>query len=282
MQQGDGYGIRTMTRSEVDLAVDWAAEEGWNPGLHDAECFHAADPKGFLIGLIDQEPIATISAVKYGDAFGFIGFYIVRPDCRGKGYGLQIWNAAMACLAGRSIGLDGVVSQQANYAKSGFTLAYRNIRYGGTGGGAVPDDPRIAPRPCFPLADVQAYDRPFFPGSREAFLTHWLVQPQSTALVHPGRERPTGRLRRRTYLPPGAQDRSPSCRHAPACPAALPGSEGPHACRNAHLPRRSRSQPCGRRPRRAARYDARVRDRPHVRRHTTTSSSKPAFRRHDV
>ena len=171
-----------MTRSEVDLAVDWAAEEGWNPGLHDAECFHAADPKGFLIGLIDQEPIATISAVKYGDAFGFIGFYIVRPDCRGKGYGLQIWNAAMTCLAGRSIGLDGVVSQQANYAKSGFTLAYRNIRYGGTGGGAVPDDPRIAPLPCFPLADVQAYDRPFFPGSREAFLTYWLVQPQSTAL----------------------------------------------------------------------------------------------------
>ena len=29
-------------------------------------------------------------------------------------------------------GLDGVVAQQANYRKSGFALAYANIRYGGT------------------------------------------------------------------------------------------------------------------------------------------------------
>ncbi|HLA33082.1 MAG TPA: GNAT family N-acetyltransferase, partial [Pseudomonas sp.] len=31
-----------MTRAEVDLAIDWAAAEGWNPGLHDADCFYAA------------------------------------------------------------------------------------------------------------------------------------------------------------------------------------------------------------------------------------------------
>ena len=26
----------------VTLAVEWAAREGWNPGLHDAACFWAA------------------------------------------------------------------------------------------------------------------------------------------------------------------------------------------------------------------------------------------------
>ena len=43
----------------------------------------------------------------------------------------------------RVVGLDGVVAQQQNYRKSGFALAYANIRYGGTvaasnaeGGGA--------------------------------------------------------------------------------------------------------------------------------------------------
>jgi len=45
----DGFHFRTMKRGEVDLAVDWAASEGWNPGLDDAACFHAADPGGFLI-----------------------------------------------------------------------------------------------------------------------------------------------------------------------------------------------------------------------------------------
>ncbi len=41
------YAIRTMARSEIDLAIEWAAREGWNPGLHDADCYFAADPKGF-------------------------------------------------------------------------------------------------------------------------------------------------------------------------------------------------------------------------------------------
>ena len=35
-----------MSRAEVDLAIDWAAGEGWNPGRHDADCFHGADPGG--------------------------------------------------------------------------------------------------------------------------------------------------------------------------------------------------------------------------------------------
>jgi len=107
----NSYVIRTMTRQEINLAVDWAAGEGWNPGIHDADCFYAADPGGFLVGMLGDEPIATISAVKYGHSFGFIGFYIVKPEYRGKGYGIQIWNAGMESLSGRSIGLDGVVAQ---------------------------------------------------------------------------------------------------------------------------------------------------------------------------
>ncbi|MGZ4981767.1 MAG: GNAT family N-acetyltransferase, partial [Methylobacter sp.] len=78
--QKNSYTIRTMTRQEINIAVDWATEEGWNPGLHDADCFYAADPSGFLVGLLDDEPIATISVVKYGDSFGFLGFYIVKPE----------------------------------------------------------------------------------------------------------------------------------------------------------------------------------------------------------
>ena len=41
--------IRTMSGDEVELAIELAAREGWNPGLHDARCFFEADPGGFLI-----------------------------------------------------------------------------------------------------------------------------------------------------------------------------------------------------------------------------------------
>lgn len=180
--QKSNYQIRVMTRPEVDIALDWAAAEGWNPGLYDADCFYEADPNGFLIGLLGDEPIAVISAVKYGDSFGFLGFYIVKPEYRSKGYGIQIWNAGLAYLSGRTIGLDGVVAQQSNYKKSGFILAYKNIRYQGTGDGFFPTDSEIVQLSTIPFDEICAYDRPFFPDRRVQFLRCWIDRPQNTAI----------------------------------------------------------------------------------------------------
>jgi GNAT superfamily N-acetyltransferase len=176
------YKIRAMSRDEINIAIDWAASEGWNPGLYDADCFYAADPKGFLVGELKNEPVATISAVKYGRTFGFVGFYIVKPEYRGHGYGIQIWNAALERLAGRNVGLDGVVAQQANYKKSAFELAYRNIRYEGLSGGDYSANPDIIDLSQLPFDAIEAYDRPFFPDNRILFLKSWLNQPQSIAL----------------------------------------------------------------------------------------------------
>ncbi len=176
------YSIRTMTRSEIDLAVEWAAAEGWNPGLYDAECFYGADPEGFLVGLLGDEPVSCISVVKYGSLFGFLGFYIVKPAYRNRGYGLRIWTAGLARLQGRIVGLDGVILQQENYKKSGFTQAYRNVRYQGFGGGHCFFDPNIVPLQAISFEDVAAYDQPFFPDDRKGFLRSWLNQPGCTAL----------------------------------------------------------------------------------------------------
>ena len=180
--------IRTMRPDEIPLAVDWAAAEGWNPGLADAACFATVDPDGFLIGELDGAPAATISCVNYGASFAFLGFYIVRDDVRGHGYGLRIWNAAIAHAGPRVIGLDGVVAQQQNYNKSGFRLAYANVRYGGTV--AVPDVPRgIMALSDVPLAMVEADDVTVFPAPRTAFLRAWIGAPGHVgrALVCDGR-----------------------------------------------------------------------------------------------
>ena len=63
-----------MTRDEIDLAIEWAAHEGWNPGLYDAECFYKADPRGFFIGLLENKPIAVVSGVIYDKKYAFGGF----------------------------------------------------------------------------------------------------------------------------------------------------------------------------------------------------------------
>jgi GNAT superfamily N-acetyltransferase len=166
--------IRTMRPDEIPIAVDWAANEGWNPGLADAACFATVDAGGFLIGELDGVPAATVSCVNYGTSFAFLGFYIVRKEVRGHGHGLRIWNAAIAHAGARVIGLDGVVAQQQNYKKSGFALAYANVRYGGTV--SAPDVPPagVTALSEVPLAMVEADDATVFPAPRGAFLRAWI------------------------------------------------------------------------------------------------------------
>lgn len=178
------FEINIASADDIARMAEWAADEGWNPGNTDVLAFHAADPGAFLIGRLDGKPVACISVVRYGAALGFLGFYIARPEARGKGYGLQIWQAGMARLAGRNVGLDGVVAQQDNYKKSGFRLAWNNIRHEGPPPAAMPPagialiDARSVP---FDL--IAAYDRRFFPEARDSFLAPWIGLPERTGLV---------------------------------------------------------------------------------------------------
>src|SRR5258708_30911590 len=98
------FDIAVASADDVKRMGDGAADEGWNPGNTDGLAFFAADPQGFLIGRVDGEPQLCISVVRYGAGFGFLGFYIARPQVRGQGYGIQIWRAGMARLAGRNVG----------------------------------------------------------------------------------------------------------------------------------------------------------------------------------
>lgn len=165
--------IRNLRPDEIGLAVDWAAAEGWNPGLADAACFAIPDAQGFFVGEIDGAPVATVSCVNYDDRFAFLGFYIVRQRFRGNGHGLRIWNAAIAHAGGRVIGLDGVVAQQENYKRSGFRLAHANIRHGGVAPSAKPPADIIS-LDQIPFAIVEADDATVFPSARGAFLRAWI------------------------------------------------------------------------------------------------------------
>lgn len=180
--------IRSLTGAELALPLDWAAAEGWNPGLHDAVAFGAADAGGFLTAeLGGGGPVSVISAVRTGDDFGFIGFYITAPAYRGRGYGGRLWAAALERLDGRTIGLDGVAAQQANYAKSGFVLAHRNLRYGGVApalGAEPPSRARgVVEASSVPWAELVAFDALCFGRARPEFLRAWIAQPAGRALV---------------------------------------------------------------------------------------------------
>ncbi|WP_030295571.1 GNAT family N-acetyltransferase [Streptomyces katrae] len=184
-----GFEITGASAADMEMIRTWADGEGWNPGDSDRFAFAVADPAGFLVGRVDGEPVACISAVRYGSAFGFIGFYIARPAVRGQGYGIRLWHAGMERLDGRLVGLDGVVDQQDNYRKSGFRPAWNNVRYegvprvNGSSAAAAAAGVEVVDAGSLPFGQLAAYDRRFFPASRDAFLSAWTGLPGRTALA---------------------------------------------------------------------------------------------------
>ena len=160
-----------MTVAELGTVLGWAEAEGWNPGLDDAGRFHAADPEGFLLALHEGRPAASVSVVRVGPAHGFLSLYICRPDLRGRGLGLAVWRAGMARMAGRSVGLDGVVAQQAAYARSGFAPAHRTLRFAGVP--RLPASGRTAPAGPGDGPAILALDREATDLDRAAFVGAW-------------------------------------------------------------------------------------------------------------
>ncbi|MFM8442215.1 MAG: GNAT family N-acetyltransferase [Methylococcus sp.] len=183
--------IRQMIRSEVNELVDWAANEGWNPGLHDAELFWANDPEAFIAAELAGELIGGGAITSYQGEFGFMGFFIIRPEFRGRGLGDTLWHARRRRLLARlrpgaSIGMDGVFVMQDYYARGGFVCSHRDIRFRAEIPPSPPsiglDGAEIVPLTRLPFDAVSRYDRACFPAPRPGFLAAWIAQPDALAL----------------------------------------------------------------------------------------------------
>lgn len=174
------FEISPARPGEWDQIVLWAAAEGWNPGRHDAEHFLPQDPRGFLLGRLDGKVVSAISVVNYSPDYAFLGFYLVRPDRRGQGYGIATWRAGMEHAGSRTVGLDGVPDQQENYRTSGFEPAYTTIRYRGRPNleHKGEDTEGVVPVEAKDLDLLAALDAAGHPADRHTFATRWAADPR--------------------------------------------------------------------------------------------------------
>ncbi len=176
------YIVRKMKREEVQIAIDWAEKEGWNPGLKDAKCFYQADPNGFFIGLLDGKPVAVGSAVIYNDGFAFCGLYIVKKEYRGKGYGLKLTQERLKYVGSRVIGIDGVLENVSKYERLGYKSSHKQIRYEFIPKGTFQTSKHILETTKIPFKLLNAFDELYFPAPRSAFLHTWITPPLGCAL----------------------------------------------------------------------------------------------------
>jgi hypothetical protein len=179
------YKIIRMNQQQLNIAIDWAADEGWNPGLNDAETFYQTDPNGFFAGVLNQKIIAVGSAVIYDEHFAFCGFYIVDSLYRDQGYGLELTKARLNYIGKRNAGIDGVMEMVDKYSLIGYKFAHNNARYVLESHQLHPkENTSITPISAVNFDDLCTYDRDHFPAFRSIFLRSWINQKQAKAVAY--------------------------------------------------------------------------------------------------
>ncbi|GAA1459976.1 GNAT family N-acetyltransferase [Nocardiopsis exhalans] len=183
--------VTTAALEDWYRVAEWADGEGWNVGHGDVACFHPTDPDGFFIGRLGDRPVAAVSIVNYSEHYAVLGHYLTDPEFRGRGYGLATWRAAFPHAGTRTVGLDAMPEQRANYERSGFKASHDTVHYSGvpTRTKAVPDTVRVTPDHVTALS---AYDRECFPADRSGFVARWLTAPGRIAYTRLREGRITG------------------------------------------------------------------------------------------
>ena len=184
--------IRPMTQVEERTLLEWAAVEGWNPGLHDADCFWKLDPDGFLALDLEGQMVGGGAIIRHHDQFGFMGLFIVQPAYRSQKLGTQLWYARRDQLLERlkpasSIGLDAIDAMVPFYARGGFEPLTRHRRFQLIESAGVAACSVVAGEACVDLrevdfAEVVAWDAGCFPGDRHRFVNAWIRQPDAVSL----------------------------------------------------------------------------------------------------
>jgi hypothetical protein len=230
----DALEFRKLDRREVDTLVGWARDEGWDPGVHDADIFSSVYPDGFYGCFLDGLMIGGGSLVSYNGEFGFMGFFIVMPEYRSTGIGRSLWYKRRDTLIGRlkpgaTIGMDGVVAMQPFYRRGGFALAYRDERRARVGSDFTLDD-AVSLISSSDFDAIAAYDLECFGFDRRPFLYRWLFDSESQSFRYSERGTIAGyAVIRRTgkgfKIGPLFADTADAARELyKACLSAAPGS----------------------------------------------------------
>ena len=181
------FSVRQMTSpEEVAYAINLEREEGWQPGLDDAECNYAADPTGYFVGELDGKKISTVSVIKW-NSFAYVASYVVEKPFRGKGYGLKTFSAGLASVdKSYNLGLDAIVEYSYLYERHGFRKAWTDRRFKIDASKALTCG-TSQPQPTLTVKSIAEinfgrlakYDAKVFGAPRHSFLKKWITAPHA-------------------------------------------------------------------------------------------------------
>jgi GNAT superfamily N-acetyltransferase len=163
---------------------------GWNQTEQDWRRFLRLEPDGCFVACDGQQICGTVTALKYGKRFGWIGMILVDPAKRGRGIGTRLLKRGIEFLEGagvETLKLDATPMGLGLYRQLGFVEEYGIERWEGVarssrGGGLRPVTPDEVPCLC-------AWDREAFGADRSTLLISIREEgPAYSGLVRSGGE----------------------------------------------------------------------------------------------
>jgi GNAT superfamily N-acetyltransferase len=173
--------VRPLSRDELDVVLSWAADEGWNPGLADADALWAADPGGLWGVEIDGVLVGSGATVSRGTRDAVVGMLLVQREHRGMGVGSVVFpflvDGALSRLEpGATLELHAPAAHQDFCERFGFRAVGRTARM--TGVGAMrrrgPYSGQLRALATLPLDKIVEYDAAHVGAERPDLLRAWI------------------------------------------------------------------------------------------------------------
>jgi ribosomal-protein-alanine N-acetyltransferase len=184
--------IRPLQRNDIPTVTQWARAEGFAPGVGDVSIYRHTDRQGLWVGWLGSKPVGCIAGVRYNAAYGFIGLFLVIPEHRGHGYGVELWQHALEHLADLPcVGLEAASERVSDYEGWGFAPASTTTRWQRICNGDLLVESessnccgfQLLEGGSIPAMAVQSYDAMREPSPRPHFLADWLEHPAGNVLA---------------------------------------------------------------------------------------------------
>lgn len=191
--------ITTMTTSDLEFVLtDWALREQWYPTRHMAVAGMAADPGGYYLLYVDNEPVASLACVCYHEIkTAFLGLYIVVSTHRGKQYGKLLWDTITRPLLqqGYALSLNALPDKIDIYKRANFEIIHNDETWRYTQASLPQEahtDISIAELTTENLAAVLNYDANIVGCQRTNYLHNWMTKPETYTAVATREEQLSG------------------------------------------------------------------------------------------
>lgn len=128
----NGLRIRALSESDIPFAMDLKNIAGWNQTERDWQDYLHFDREGCFLAEFGGEKAGTMTTIRYGDRFGWIGMVLVHPDYRGRGIATQLLQLGIRHLREqgvRCVKLDATAMGKKVYVPLGFAEEYDVRRY---------------------------------------------------------------------------------------------------------------------------------------------------------